>query len=133
MVGGFDPETFSWMQRHNWPGNIREFENYVHRAFLLANDNILHSDEFDETNAPLTNRRKVPDRRKRFDPDQSFRDAKQRTIDQFEQCYLSDILERVRGNVSQAAKLAHKERRSFGKLLKKHGLDKDKFRTNQVQ
>ena len=93
----FDPETFSWMQRHNWPGNIREFENYIHRAFLLADGNILHPYEIDETSAPLTDRRKVPDRRKRFDPDQSFHDAKQRTINQFEQCYLSDILERTRG------------------------------------
>ncbi len=114
----FDPETFSWMERHNWPGNIREFENYIHRAFLLADDNLLHPCEIDETNVSLTDRRKIPDRRKRFDLDQSFNDAKQQTINQFEQCFITKLLERTHGNASQAAKLAHKERRSFGKLLK---------------
>lgn len=34
----------------------------------------------------------------------------------------SRLMERTRGNVSQAARLAGKERRALGKLLKKHGI-----------
>ena len=44
-------------------------------------------------------------------------------LEQFEQHYLSQLMARTHGNVSQAARLAGKERRAFGKLLKKHGLN----------
>ncbi|OWT67937.1 MULTISPECIES: sigma-54 dependent transcriptional regulator [unclassified Achromobacter] len=35
----FTPGTVEAMRRHAWPGNVRELKNYVHRAFILADDN----------------------------------------------------------------------------------------------
>jgi DNA-binding NtrC family response regulator len=35
----FMPETLESLRRHTWPGNVRELKNYVHRAFILADDN----------------------------------------------------------------------------------------------
>jgi DNA-binding NtrC family response regulator len=32
----FDPKALAELQRHGWPGNIRELENVVHNAVLLA-------------------------------------------------------------------------------------------------
>ena len=29
------PEAWAWMQRHPWPGNVREVENWVERAVIL--------------------------------------------------------------------------------------------------
>ena len=29
-------DFLAWMRRHDWPGNIRELENLLHRQFLLA-------------------------------------------------------------------------------------------------
>jgi hypothetical protein len=43
-------------------------------------------------------------------------------VEAFERNYLMGLLSLAGGNVSLAAKLAGKERRSLGKLLKKHGL-----------
>ena len=54
----------------------------------------------------------------------SFNEAKNHTIAKFEQWYLTEALTKTNGNVTKAAKLAGKERRAFGKLLKKHGVDK---------
>lgn len=37
-VSGISPETLSLFMAHDWPGNIRELENVVERAFILCGD-----------------------------------------------------------------------------------------------
>ena len=37
----FTPPAFRALERHNWPGNIRELENRVKRAVIMANGSIL--------------------------------------------------------------------------------------------
>jgi len=56
-----------------------------------------------------------------------FSEAKNHEIVKFEQHYLTEALIKARCNVTKAAKLAGKERRAFGKLLKKYGLDKNLY------
>jgi Bacterial regulatory protein, Fis family len=53
-----------------------------------------------------------------------FRRAKALMVARFEKAFLSRALAESRGNISVAARLAGKERRAFGKLLKKHGIDR---------
>ena len=48
-------------------------------------------------------------------------------LDQFERVYLSRALAQAGGNVSEAARRSGKERRAFGKLLRKHSIDKRMF------
>jgi DNA-binding NtrC family response regulator len=52
----------------------------------------------------------------------TFHHAKAKAVETFERDYLASLLNIAGGNVSLAAKLAGKERRSLGKLLKKYGL-----------
>jgi DNA-binding NtrC family response regulator len=35
----FAPDIVESLRTHTWPGNVRELKNYVHRAFILADDN----------------------------------------------------------------------------------------------
>jgi DNA-binding protein Fis len=56
-----------------------------------------------------------------------FSEAKNHEIEKFEQRYLTEMLTKAHGNVTKAAKLAGKERRTFGKLLKKYGLNKNLY------
>ena len=37
-VQGITVEALSWLMAHDWPGNIRELENVVERAFILCSD-----------------------------------------------------------------------------------------------
>ena len=57
-----------------------------------------------------------------------FRVAREQAINAFEHDYISRLLQETGGNVTEAAKLAGKERRSFGKIMKKHGIDYRTFR-----
>jgi two-component system response regulator GlrR len=53
----------------------------------------------------------------------SFRSAKQDAIEIFERAYIQELIARHQGNVTQAAREAGKERRAFGRLLKKYGFN----------
>jgi len=45
-VRGVSPEAMERLQRHAWPGNIRELRNVVERAVLLAETDLLTPDQF---------------------------------------------------------------------------------------
>jgi DNA-binding NtrC family response regulator len=52
----------------------------------------------------------------------TFREARSHAIESFERRYVEELLSRHSGNVTRAAREAGKERRSFGRLVKKYGL-----------
>ena len=107
------PTTLQWLRAQPWPGNIRELENWVHREFLMGGGIPLRQDEALATAAA-------------GDWDDSgfmrFQLAKAEAVRQFEQAYLQRALRQADGNVTRAAQMVGKERRAFGKLLKKHGI-----------
>jgi two-component system response regulator GlrR len=104
------------------PGHVRELENWIHREVLLA--------EGDEIRAAVQPMPSGDDRsRAPADAPPDYRAAKAHALAEFENGYLSHVLAAARGNVTVAARMAGKERRSFGKLLKKHGIDRFRFRS----
>jgi DNA-binding NtrC family response regulator len=117
----FSQKSAEWVERYHWPGNVRELENLIHREFLLAEGATIHigSGESDSCSNPSAEQRPVAISR--------FRLAKARVVNDFEREYLADLLDRTSGNLSEAARLAGKERRGFARLLKKHGLERATF------
>jgi len=104
-----------------WPGNVRELEHRVHRAFLLARGEWL--DLHLETLAAAVLPAPEPAAPVALAAG-SYADAKARAIACFERHYLADVLHRAGGNLSLAARMAGKERSRFGKLVRKHGLQR---------
>jgi DNA-binding NtrC family response regulator len=37
----FSPEVLNSLSAHRWPGNVRELKNYVQRAYIMANDDVI--------------------------------------------------------------------------------------------
>ena len=107
-----EPATLAWFERYSWPGNIRELENRVSRAFLLA-----EGDWVSEPALPAA----VPAQKP---PLLNYRQAKSRAIADFESRFLSALIDQANGNVSAAARLSGTERRHLGRLLKKHRIGK---------
>ncbi len=43
-IKGIDNKFMEYLMDHNWPGNIRELENTIHRAVILSNSDMLNPD-----------------------------------------------------------------------------------------
>lgn len=56
-----------------------------------------------------------------------FRDAKKQVVSGFEKTYLTEMLARHGGNITQAARAAKKDRRAFWELMRKHQIDVRQF------
>jgi two-component system, NtrC family, response regulator GlrR len=126
---GWRHRRLSWdsvadLDRYEWPGNVRELENLVHRALLLTSDPIVAVPQ--EWLAGDAASAEPPHLAGNYF-DLNLMEAKARVLDQFERVYLSRALAQTGGNVSEAARRSGKERRAFGKLLKKHSIDKRMF------
>jgi two-component system, NtrC family, response regulator GlrR len=100
----------------DWPGNVRELENAITRGIHLCRSGLI---TVENLGIPFV----VPDVSLAGATAHSFKQAKQEAISAFERKYLERIMQECHGNVSRAARRAGKERRDFGKLLKKHRLD----------
>ena len=118
------PETRDWLLGQDWPGNIRELHHRIQREFLLADSPLVHI----RGEQPDRERRSQPDRRSPVPGKLNFNEAKQEILEAFERDHLTHLMHLSAGNVSHAARLAGKERRSLGKLLKKHHIDPSIFR-----
>jgi len=109
----FHPDSLGFIERHAWPGNIRELENAVHRGFLMCEGSevLLEGARGDAASVKPAQELEV-----------NFKAAKARAIAEFERRFISDLLGRTDGNISRAARLADQDRSAFGKLARKHGL-----------
>jgi two-component system, NtrC family, response regulator GlrR len=114
-VKAFDATTLAWMRQHSWPGNVRELENWVHRELLMTDSLSIHASPDETCGEPVVQKNLVL---------ANFQQAKADAVSQFERAYMVAALRQARGNVTHAAQIAGKERRAFGKLLKKHGIDR---------
>jgi DNA-binding NtrC family response regulator len=132
------PRTLDWMYTYSWPGNIRELENYLHKLFVLSESNII--DVVDIKGIPSSKFHNIHVNKKPvfpiiFDSDDkiewsnSFQVEKAKFVEKFERHYIESLLQKCSGNISKAARLAGKERRSFARLLEKHSLDNGQYRS----
>jgi transcriptional regulator with PAS, ATPase and Fis domain len=113
-------EALDLMKRYAWPGNLRELENIVERAVVLASERSIEPEHL-----PLHLQEPV---RLPVSTDEGLPGAKGRIIREFERQAVLRFLRESRGNVSAAAKRARITRRNFHRLLLKYTIDPREFR-----
>ena len=108
----------------DWPGNVRELENAIIRAVRLCETDVVEVEHLliPGTTAGADAAPAAPP------PSRKLRMLKREVIRSFEHDYLSRLMREADGNITLAAKIAGKDRRDLGKLLKKHGLAGGSFR-----
>jgi two-component system response regulator GlrR len=112
-IRGFAPEALDALARTPWPGNVRQLFNAVERCVALSATDVI---------PPVLVERAVA---RLQDEPESFDEARAR----FEREYLAQLLKLTEGNVSQAARLAKRNRSDFYALLNRHRLEPSLFKS----
>jgi len=109
----YAPEAVELLVTAEWPGNIRQLYNIVRQNVALSRSPVISGELVQSSLGEHAGKLA------------SFSDAR----DEFTRNYLSQILQITMGNVSQAARLAKRNRTDFYKLLSRHDLNPDSFKT----
>ncbi|MGH7314164.1 MAG: helix-turn-helix domain-containing protein, partial [Candidatus Rokuibacteriota bacterium] len=107
----FSAEALRALNAYRWPGNIRELENKVSRAVIMARGRLIEPVDLDLAPAP-------------GEPAVSLRASR----DQAEREALVEALTRYRGNISRAARELAVSRPTLHGLLDKHKVSARAFR-----
>jgi two-component system response regulator GlrR len=111
-VQGFSRDSLERLVAHTWPGNERELRELVRSAVRLASGPDIRPEDLA---IGLNAAERIP----------SFRDAKRA----FEREYVTRLLRMCRGNISQAARLAKKDRKDFYDVMRRNAINPVEFRT----
>jgi two-component system response regulator GlrR len=103
---------------YDWPGNVRELKNFIHSAFITSSGPTIALPV-----AGILGPTRTDIGRQRPLLDTPLAEAKASVVNDFERAYILRMLRKTEGNISQAAKLAGKDRRSFGRLIRKHNIE----------
>jgi two-component system response regulator GlrR len=109
----YAPEAVEMLVTAEWPGNIRQLSNVVRQNVALSRSPVISAELVQQSLGEHSGKLL------------SFTDAR----DEFTRNYLSQILQITQGNVSQAARLAKRNRTDFYKLLSRHDLNPDQFKS----
>jgi two-component system, NtrC family, response regulator GlrR len=111
-LNGFAQDALEVLVKHNWPGNVRELYNVIEQAVALATTPIITPALLETAIRGETGNLS------------SFESARF----EFEREYLAKLLKITNGNVTQAARLAKRNRTEFYKLLQRHHLNPSMFK-----
>ncbi len=121
----FSRDAVKYLMSCKWPGNVRQLENTVKRAVLLAD-----SQEIRATDMPPIDPRDATLQEHGMPCFENlpYKEAKSRLLSFFTKQYLSRALEKTGGNVTAAAALVGLERQALQRILRRYGIKSAEFR-----
>jgi DNA-binding NtrC family response regulator len=141
-VKTFAPAAYRALLAHEWRGNVRELEHAIEQAVALASGPEIVLDDLPggvRSAAPPGEQGEPAAPAEASDAEGArspgageaagiFREAKQRVIEDFERRFISEALERHRGNVSKAAEEMGMYRQHLQVKLAEYKIDPQAFR-----
>ncbi|MBU2499617.1 MAG: sigma-54-dependent Fis family transcriptional regulator, partial [Proteobacteria bacterium] len=115
-----DPRVMVAFKRYSWPGNIRELENLIERAYLLEKSSVLTPESFPGelfAHGPL-----IADTLPNLSC--SLAEVRRQSIE----TYLRNLLSSYKGRIQKSADVAGISTRQMHKLMKQHGMKKEDFK-----
>ncbi len=100
--------AMSRMNKHHWPGNIRELQHAIERAIILSSSTVLQPEDFNF--APTAQK------------DDGQLSLEQYNLEEVEKLLIRKVLKKYNGNITQAASELGLTRSSLYRRLEKYGL-----------
>ena len=122
------PDALEAMAVYAWPGNVRELENAVLHSIALHHGEVIGPESLP---ASIVGRARTGAASAPSLDDgelEPLTEAKRRASASFEKRYLVKVMEKAKGSVSEAARLAGLDRTNFRRLLQRHGIDAATFK-----
>ncbi len=122
-IKSFSSEAIALLNSYHFPGNVRELENLVERAMMLARGEEITGDLLEKNfsflpvkslSLPIIG--------------STYRDSRDYIIQMFEKQFVKKKLVDCQGNVSAAAKASGMTRQNFQRMMKKYEIKAIEFR-----
>jgi transcriptional regulator with GAF, ATPase, and Fis domain len=123
-IRGVHQQVVESLMNYSWPGNIRELENLVERAYILEASSVLTPESFpNELFEAETTPVFIPS-----SEHMTLAQTRQRGIEEIERNYLKDLLSRHKGKINASARDAGISSRQLNKLMNRYGIRKEDFK-----
>ena len=123
-IRGIHPNVIEAFEKYTWPGNIRELENLVERAYILETSSLLTPESFpselfenEATSVSIPTGKEL-----------TLAEVRRQGIEEIERKYLHDVLARNRGKINDSARDAGISCRQLNKLMNRYGIRKEEFK-----
>jgi len=114
----FSAEAIDILLKYPWPGNVRELRTVVDRAAAFTEGDIIEKKDLIFTQPFLEEDGKKPAKPDSPNLSVPFYSA----VETFERNYLSELIDRVNGNISKASQISGASRKTIREKGKKYGL-----------
>jgi DNA-binding NtrC family response regulator len=122
-IHAVEPRVVAAFKQYSWPGNIRELENLIERAYILEQSSVLTPESFPSelfegqmTVAVVPVSARMP-----------LSAARHLAVEDFERQYLKELLSANLGRINRSAEIAGITSRQLHKLMQKYHLHKEDF------
>jgi transcriptional regulator with PAS, ATPase and Fis domain len=105
---------------YDWPGNIRQLENIIHRSIILCQGRTLQPEHL--SSLEISAKDNVP--KTIVELKEKKKNLRLKSVEDIERIFVMEALRRNRGNISQAASDVGMQRTNFHALLKKYNISK---------
>ncbi|MFH1351275.1 MAG: sigma-54 dependent transcriptional regulator [Pseudomonadota bacterium] len=118
------PPVYEAFKNYSWPGNIRELENLIERAYILESTSVLTPESFPrelfDSGVSLGS---LP-----IDSRLTLAEVRRKGVEDIERKYIQEQLARNKGRIQTSAQMAGITPRQLNKLMKKYDLRKEEFK-----
>jgi DNA-binding NtrC family response regulator len=123
-IEGFTPAALSKLGAYDFPGNVRELENKVHHALVLAQGEYIEPQDIQLSGGLVAPSHGI-------DLSRPFRDLKREVIESFESEYVRAVLKAHHGNLAAAARQAGMDRKNLWAFARKYRINLKTLRDDE--
>lgn len=122
------PSVLEAFERYDWPGNIREMENLIERAYILETSPILKPESF--PSELFEAQGLTPS--VALDVRWTLSEVRKEGLKHIERNYIKEQLIQHKGKIKDSAKAAGITTRQLHKLMKKYSIRKEDFKSSSA-